>query len=328
MKRREFISLLGGAAAAGVWPAITRAQQVMPVIGFLSSRSPGESADVVASFRRGLRDAGFIEGQNLAIAFRWAEGHYARLPMLAAELVGLRVAILFAAGGPPSALAAKAATSTIPVVFSAASDPVGIGLVKSLNKPGGNVTGMSVFNPLLAAKRLELMKVLVPGASAIGYLLNPSNPSMRIELDAAVAAAGALGIRLHALRASTEGELDAAFDTVTNMRTGALVVSGEPFFDSRRERLVALAARHAVAANYAWREYVLAGGLMSYGTSLPDSYRQAGIYSGRILKGDKPADLPVMQPTKFHLALQLKTARSLGLNIPAKLLALADEVIE
>jgi putative ABC transport system substrate-binding protein len=326
MKRRAFITLLGGAA---VWPLTARAQQApAPLMGFLSSRSPGESAGVVAAFRQGLRETGFIEGQNLAIAFRWAEGHYDRLPALAAELVGLPVTLLFSAGGPPTAFAAKAATSTMPIVFSAVSDPVEIGLVPSLNQPGGNVTGMGVFNATLGAKRIELTKELMPGATGIAYLLNPSNPSSVIESKGALTAARALRIELHVLNASTENELDTALADVAKLRAGVLVVSGEPYFDSQRERLVALSARHAIAAVYAWREYVLAGGLMSYGTDLPDSYRQAGMYAGRILKGEKPANLPVMQPTKFHLALNLKTAKALGLEIPPQLLARADEVIE
>ena len=326
MKRRAFITLLGGAA---VWPLTARAQQApAPLMGFLSSRSPGESAGVVAAFRQGLRETGFIEGQNLAIAFRWAEGHYDRLPALAAELVGLPVALLFSAGGLPTAFAAKAATSTIPIVFSAVSDPVEIGLVPSLNQPGGNVTGMGVFNATLGAKCIELTKELMPGATGIAYLLNPSNPSSVIESKGALTAARALRIELHVLNASTENELDTALADVAKLRAGVLVVSGEPYFDSQRERLVALSARHAIAAVYAWREYVLAGGLMSYGTDLPDSYRQAGMYAGRILKGEKPANLPVMQPTKFHLALNLKTAKALGLEIPPQLLARADEVIE
>jgi putative ABC transport system substrate-binding protein len=326
MKRRAFISLLGGAAA---WPLAVRAQRPpAPLIGFLSSRSPGESVGVVAAFRQGLRETGFIEGQNLAIAFRWAEGHYDRLPALAAELVGLPVTLLFSAGGSPTAFAAKAATSTIPIVFSAMSDPVEIGLVPSLNQPGGNVTGMGVFNATLGAKRIELTKELMPGVAGIAYLLNPSNPSSEIESKGALAAARALRTELHVLNASTEYELDTAFADVAKLRAGVLVVSGEPYFDSQRERLVALSSRHAIAAVYAWREYVLAGGLMSYGTDLPDSYHQAGIYAGRILKGEKPANLPVMQPTKFHLALNLKTAKALGLEVPPTLLARADEVIE
>src|SRR6266480_1312189 len=318
MRRREFITLVGGAAVA--WPLASRAQQsAMPVIGFLSSRSPGESAGIVAAFRKGLGQAGFVEGENLAIAFRWAEGHFDRLPGLAAELVGLHVALIFAAGGQPSALAAKAATSTIPIVFSAVSDPVEIGLIASLNQPGGNITGMGVF-ATLGAKRIELMKELMPAAGVLGYLLNPSDPMSDSESQRVLGAARVLGVELHVLSASSEYELDAAFASVAKLGVAALVVSGEPFFDSQRDRIVALSARHAVAAVYAWREYVLAGGLMSYGTDLPDSYHKAGIYAGRVLKGEKPADLPVMQPTKFHFAINLKTAKALGLSVPPALL--------
>jgi putative ABC transport system substrate-binding protein len=304
------------------------AQQAVPTIGFLSSRSPGESAGVVAAFRQGLRQCGFVEGQNLAIAFRWAEGRYDRLPALADELVGVRVALLFAAGGAPAAFAAKAATSTIPIVFSAVADPVELGLVQSLSQPGGNITGMAVFNATLARKRIELTKELMPTVGVIAYLLNPSDQMSEIESKGVVAAARALRIEYQLLNASSESELDMALASVGKLGAGALVVSGEPFFDSQRERIVALSSRHGVAAVYAWREYVLAGGLMSYGTDLPDSYRQAAIYVGRILKGEKPANLPVVQPTKFHLAVNLKTARALGLTVPPFLLALADEVIE
>jgi ABC-type uncharacterized transport system substrate-binding protein len=325
MRRREFLGALGGATA---WPLAARTQAATPLIGFLSSRSPGESTGVVAAFRQGLRETGFAEGRNLAIAFRWAEGHYDRLPPLAAELVGLPVTLLFAAGGPPTAFAAKAATSTIPIVFSAVADPVEIGLVPSLNHPGSNVTGMAVFNASLGEKRIELTKELLPTVGVISYLLNPSNQSSAFEANGALAAARVLGIELRILNAGSESELDAAFSAAKNAGVAALIVSGEPFFDSQRERIVALAARHGIAAVYAWREYVLAGGLMSYGTDLPDSYRQAAIYAGRILKGEKPANLPVMQPTKFHLAVNLKTARALGLTVPPTLLARADEVIE
>jgi putative tryptophan/tyrosine transport system substrate-binding protein len=325
--RREFITLLGSAAAA--WPRAARAQQAaMPVVGFLSSRSPGESADSVAAFREGLREAGFVEGQNLLIAFRWAEGRYDRLPALASDLVDLRVALLFAAGGSPSALAAKGATSTIPIVFSASNDPVSLGLISSLSRPGGNITGMSAFNWELGPKRLELLKELVPRATIIAYLVNPMNPIAETELKAALAAASALRIQLHVFNASTEHDLDAAFAAIGTRRADGLVVAGEPFFDSQRDRLVALSSRHAVAACYAWREYVVAGGLMSYGTSLVESYREAGIYAGRILKGEMPAALPVMQPTKFRLVLNHKTAKALGLTVPPTLLARADEVIE
>jgi putative ABC transport system substrate-binding protein len=327
LRRRDFITFLGSAAAA--WPLAARAQQpAMPVIGFLSSRSPGESAGVVAAFHQGLREAGFVEGQNLVIAFRWAEGRYDRLPALAADLVGLRVAVLLAAGGPPSALAAKAATPTIPIVFSAVNDPVQLGLVASLNRPGGNVTGMATFTSGLGAKNVELLKELVPAAAMIAYLVNPSNPSAEIYAKEAVTAASALGIEVPVLNASTEHDLDEAFASLVKLGAGGLTVTGEPFFDSQRDRIVALSARYAVAAIYTFREYVVAGGLMSYGTSLPDSYRRAGIYVGRALKGEKPADLPVMQPTKFELVLNLKTAKALNLQIPPKLLALADEVIE
>jgi putative ABC transport system substrate-binding protein len=326
VKRREFIMLLGGAAT---WPLAARSQQpTMPVVGFLSSRSPGESAAVVAAFRKGLSETGFVEGQNALIAFRWAEGHYERLPALASDLVGLHVAVLFAAGGPPSALAAKVATSTIPIVFSATSDPVRFGLVASLNRPGGNITGMSTLVPELAGKTIEILKEMVPAAAVIAYLINPSNPTSTIVSKAAQDAAGSLGIKLHVLNAGTVEQLDELFASSAKLRPDALVVVGEPFFDSQRERIVALSARYRLAGCYPWREYVLAGGLLSYGTNLPDSYRQAGVYVGRILKGEKPADLPVMLPTKYELVINLKTAKTLGLAIPPTLLARADEVIE
>jgi putative tryptophan/tyrosine transport system substrate-binding protein len=311
------------------WPLAASAQQpAVPVIGFLSSRSPGESAGVVAALRDGLRDAGFVEGRNLAIAFRWADGRYDSLPALAAELVELRVALIFAAGGPPTAFAVKAATSTIPIVFSAVSDPVEIGLVPSLNQPGGNITGMAVFNATLAGKRVELTKELIPTAAVIGYLLNPADQMSAVESRDALAAARAFGIDLKILNASSEEDLETAFAAMANLRADALVVAGEPLFDSKREKIVALAARSAVASVYAWREYVLAGGLISYGTDLPESYREAAIYAGRILKGEKPTSLPVKQPTKFRLAVNLKTAKALGLIVPPTLLARADEVIE
>jgi putative ABC transport system substrate-binding protein len=300
----------------------------MPTIGFLSSRSPGESTGVVTAFRQGLRQTGFVEGQNLAIAFRWAEGRFDRLPALAEELVGIRATLLFAAGGPPAAFAAKAATSTIPIVFSAVADPVGLGLVRSLNQPGGNITGMAVFTSALGEKLIELTRELLPSIGVIAYLLNPSDPISEIEGKGVLSAARTLRIELRLLNASSESELDTAIASVGGLGAGALIVSGEPFFDSQRERIVALPLRQGVTAVYPWREYVVAGGLMSYGTDLPDSYRQAAIYAGRILKGESPADLPVVQPTKFHLAINLKTARALGLTLPPFLLALADEIIE
>jgi putative ABC transport system substrate-binding protein len=325
MRRRAFIRLIGGALA---WPIAARAQQGPTLIGFLSSRAPGESEGVVAAFREGLRDQGFIEGQNLAIAFRWAEGRYDRLPSLAAELVGLRVALLFAAGGPPSALAAKRATKTIPIVFSAASDPVYLGLVPSLSRPGGNITGMSTLTTPLGAKGIEILKELLPKASVIAFLANPSNPSTALQVKGAHAAADGVGVRLRVVNASTVDELDRAFAELARQRPDGLVVTGDPFFDSEREKVVALAARSGVPAVYAWRESVVAGGLVSYGASLTDSYRQAGIYAGRILKGEKPADLPVMQPAKFELVINLRTAKTLGISIPQSLLVRADEVIQ
>ena len=327
MRRREFITLLGGTVAA--WSIAARAQQqAMSMIGFVSSRAPAESASHVAAFRRGLSEAGFVEGQNLSIAFRWAEGHYDRLPALAAELVNLRVALLFAAGGPPSALAAKEATSTIPIVFSAVSDPVRLGLVPSLNRPGGNVTGMSLLNAELVAKTAQLLKEAVPAAAVIAFLVNPSGPSAEIFVKEAPATARALGIQISVLNASTEQDLDEAFASLGKLGAGGLVVPAEPFLDSQRGRIVSLAAQRGVPMIANLREYVVAGGLMSYGPSLPDLYRRAGIYVGRVLKGEKPADLPVMQPTEFDLVINLKTAKALGLDVPATLLARADEVIE
>jgi putative ABC transport system substrate-binding protein len=327
MRRRGFIMLLGGAAVA--LPLAARAQQsAMPVIGFLSSRSPGESASAVVAFRQGLAEAGYVEGQNVEIAYRWAEGHYDRLPALAADLVGLRVAVLFAAGGAPAAFAAKAATQAIPIVFSAVSDPVRLGLVASLNRPGGNLTGMGHFTFDLAAKSVQLLKELVPAAAVIAFLVNPSSPSAELYVKEAASTASALGIAVHVLNASTEHELDEAFALVAKLGAGGLVVHGDPFFDSQRDRIGVLSARYPVAAVYPFREHVVAGGLMSYGASITDSYRRAGIYVGRVLKGEKPEDLPVMLPTKFELVLNLKAAKALGLQVPDKLLALADEVIE
>ena len=327
MRRREFIAFVGSTAVA--WPLTARAQQsAMPVIGFLSSRSPGESAGVIAGFRQGLSEAGFVEGQNVLVAFRWAEGHYDRLPALAAELVGLRVAVLFTAGGPPAAFAAKAATQTIPIVFSAAIDPERIGLVPRLNHPGGNITGMSLYPSELAAKSVQLLRRLLPSAMLIGYLINPSNPAASVYTSEASAAANALGISIRILNASTEQELDELFASLPKSGISGLAIPAEPFFDTQRDRIVALAARYSVPAIYGLQEYAVAGGLMSYGTSLPDTYRRAAIYVGRVLKGENPANLPVMQPTKYDLVLNIKTAKALGLSIPEQLIALADEVIE
>jgi putative tryptophan/tyrosine transport system substrate-binding protein len=327
MRRREFIALLGGATA--VWPLVARAQQpAILIVGFLSSRSPSESAGVITAFKRGLQETGFVEGHNVVIAFRWAEGAYNRLPSLAAELVALRVAVLFAAGGQPSAIAAKAVTSTVPIVFSAVNDPDRLGLVASYNRPGGNVTGMSMFVAGTGAKSVELLNELVPTAAVVAYLVNPSNPTAEIYAKEATTAASALGIQVRVLNASTEKDLDGAFAALAELKAGGLVVIGEPFFDSLRDKIVALAAQNAVPAIYTFREYVAAGGLMSYGANMADNYHRAGIYVGRILKGEKPADLPVQLPTKYELVLNLKTANALGLTVPPALLARADEVIE
>jgi len=301
-------------------------KSALPVIGFLSSRSPGESEAVVSKFREGLGESGYVVGENVLVDYRWAEGRYERLATLAAELIGLRVAVIFGAGGPPAALAAKAATSTIPVVFSAVPDPVRLGLVASLGRPGGNLTGMSTFTADLGAKEVELLKELLPSLKTLAYLLNPSNPSGELEEASATAAARAAGIEVQILKASTETELENVFASWPN--PDGLIVAGEPFFDSQRTRIVALVTRHATPAMYSWRENVALGGLISYGSSLTDSYRRAGVYTGRILRGEKPADLPVMQPTKFELTINLKTAKALGIVVPPTLLARADEVIE
>jgi ABC-type uncharacterized transport system substrate-binding protein len=327
MKRRTFITLLGGAAAA--WPLTAHAQQTaMPVIGFLSSRSPGESSGVVTAFQQGLREVGFVEGQNLAIAFGWAEGRYDRLPALAAELVGLRVAVLFAAGGAPSALAAKAATNTIPIVFSIGFDPVKLGLVDSLNRPGGNVTGVSYLTQELGPKRLGLLRELMPAGADVFVLVNPKSPVTESALQDMQAAASAVGQKFSILHASNNQEIYAAFPAMAQSGAPALIIVTDALFTSRRVQLVTLAARYAIPAIYTSREFADIGGLMSYGTDLPDIYRQLGNYAARILKGAKPADLPVMQPTKFELVINLATAKTLGLDIPPTLLARADEVIE
>jgi len=326
MKRREFITFLGSALA--IKPKTARAQQpTMPVIGFVSSRSPTESASTVAEFRQGLSEVGYIVGQNVEIAFRWADGQYDRLPMLAAELARRQVAAILATGGNPSAFAAKAATATIPIVFITGSDPVEEGLVTSLNRPGGNLTGVSLFTSLLVPKRLELLRELVPTATTIAFLVNPDNSNAQRDTGVAQTTAGSFGQQLVVLRARTENDIDAAFAALVQQRANALVVNTDAFFLGRRVQLVALAARHAVPTIHDLREFAAAGGLMSYGTNLADAYRQAGTYVGKILKGEKPANLPVVQPTKFDLVINLKTATALGLKIPRRLLVLA-EVIE
>jgi ABC-type uncharacterized transport system substrate-binding protein len=326
IRRRDFIWLVGGAAATR--PLAARAQQPMPVIGFIHSSSPNYFAQMAPAFRQGLKEAGYVEGQNVAIEYRWAEGHYERLPALAADLVNRRVAVIFAAGGTDPAKAAKAATTTIPIVFVTAADPVTTGLVASLSRPGGNVTGVSVLATALSGKKLDLLRALVPQASVIGALINPGYPGAKAQSDEFQAAARQLGIRLIVLSAGTQADIDTAFATLQRQHAGALVVGNDPFFGARRDQLVALAARYSIPAMYWQREYVAAGGLISYGPQFADGYRQGGVYVGRVLKGEKPADLPIMQPTKFELVINLKTAKALGLDVPATLLALADEVIE
>jgi putative ABC transport system substrate-binding protein len=327
MKRREFITLLGGAAAG--WPLAARGQQpAIPVIGFLGATSMATSAPFVTAFRQGLKDSGYLEGQNIAIEFRWAEGRDDQLPALTADLVRRQVTVI-AATTTPAALAAKAATSTIPIIFSVGEDPVKLGLVSSLARPEGNATGINFFTGELVAKRLVLLHELVPGAARVAVLVNPSDP-VRTEamLREVQAAAGALGLQIQVFNASTSREIDAAFVMLAHERVDAVFVGPDPLFNTRRVQLANLAARYLMPATYAVREYAEAGGLMSYGTSLADMYRQVGTYTARILKGAKPSDLPVVQSTKFEFVINLQTARLLGLNVPPGMLVAADEVIE
>jgi putative ABC transport system substrate-binding protein len=327
MRRRQFIALLGGVAAA--WSLRARAQQpAVPVVGFLHLASAGSFAQFVAAFRQGLNEAGYVDGQNVAIEYRWAEGQYERLPGLAAELVGRRMAVIVAGGGDRPVQAAKAATTTIPIVFTGTDDPVGFGYVASFNRPGGNVTGVSLFTSQLEAKKFAMLRELVPALPRIAMLVNPNNRTVETDVSDVQAAALAVGQQIDVLRAANEREIDQAFRTMAQQRSDALLVAHDPFFNSRREQLVTLAAYLAIPAIYEFREFVAAGGLMSYGTKLTENYRLAGLYAGRILKGANPAELPVQQPTKFELVINLRTAKALGLDVPPTLVALADEVIE
>jgi len=326
MRRRDFVTLLGGSAAA--WPFAARAQQpALPVIGFLNQGSEELTAHLVTGFRKGLSETGFVENHNVAIEYRWAEGHYERLPQLAADLVNRKVAVI-AAAFLPATLAAKAVTSTVPIVFISGVDPVAAGLVASLNRPGTNLTGLSNFNTRLVAKRLELLHQVVPRADTIAVLVNSKSPATpTIEAEARTAAQ-TLGLKMEVVGADTEDEIDAAFVAAVQRGAGALLVGGDAYFNSRRAQLIALTARHRLPANYDRREIAMAGGLMSYGINNLDMYRQAAIYTGQILKGAKAADLPIQQPTKVELVVNLKTARSLGLEMPTSILLSADEVIE
>jgi putative ABC transport system substrate-binding protein len=328
MRRREVITLLGGAAAA--WPLTARAQQAaMPVVGVVNAGSLGASASRSAAFRKGLSETGYIDGQNATVEYHWFSGQYDRLPALMADLVRRRVAVIATPGGTPAALAAKAATTTIPIVFGVADDPVKLGLVSSLARPGGNATGTNVFLWEVAAKRLGLLRELAPKAVRIAVLINPGNvPSAEATLRDLPEAARAIGLQIQVLNASTSGEIEAAFATLVRDRADALFVAPDSFFISRRVQFATLATRHGIPAAYSTREEVEAGGLMSYGTDIPDMWRQVGIYTGQILKGAKPADLPVVQSTKFEFVINLQTARALGIEVPSGLLLAADEVIE
>ena len=326
MKRRAFITLLGGAAAA--WPLAARAQQPMPVIGYLNGTSPAPSAQFVAAFRQGLNETGYAEGRNVTIEYRWAEGRYDRMTEMAGDLVRRQVAVIVASGGAAAIASAKQATATIPILFVTGSDPVQTDLVASLNRPGGNVTGVHFFTVELESKRLGLLRDLVPNAATIAVLLNPTYPNAAFHLQEVENAARRAGQQIQILSASTEAEIDVAFARLPQLRAGALLVGADPFFNSRRDQIVALAARYAIAAIYEQRTFAQAGGLASYGTSQTDAYRQVGIYTGRVLKGEKPADLPVVQSTKFEFVINLKTAKALGLEVPPGLSSMADEIIE
>ncbi|MGH8092604.1 MAG: ABC transporter substrate-binding protein [Chthoniobacterales bacterium] len=326
MRRREFITLVGGAA---VWPLAARAQQQLPVIGFLSSASPDEYTIRLRAFREGLKEAGYVEGQNVAIEYRWAETQYNRLPQLAAGLVHRHVAVIVSGGGTPAAVAAKAATTTIPIVFAVAVDPVKLGLVSSLSQPGGNLTGVTDLDVDIGPKRLELVREVLPKATVIGVLVNPTNPNLEESfLGVLRPAASALGLRLHVLNASDDHDFDAVFANLVQLRASALVIGPDIFFNTRSEQLAALSLRHAVPTIYQFRKFATAGGLMSYGSDEKEYYRLVGIYAGKILKGAKPSDLPVVRTTKVELIVNMKTAKALGLTMPESVLSRADEVIE
>jgi putative tryptophan/tyrosine transport system substrate-binding protein len=326
-RRRAFITLLGGAAAT--WPLAARAQQAaMPVIGYLNTRGPDDAAHLAAAFRRGLRDGGFSDGQNVRIEFRWGRGQFDSLKAMAEELCRIPVSVLAATGGEPAVLAAKSATSTIPIVFAMSSDPIKLGLAVSFNRPGGNATGVNVLTTVLEPKRLGLLHDLVPTAGTIGILVNPSFPPSAGQVSDVEKAARAIGVSVHVLRANSENEIDAAFQTIATERIGALAVAGSPFFDTHRSRITALAAQHGVPTMYHFREYAAAGGLISYGVEIVEVHRQVGLYAGRILNGTKPGDLPITLPSKFELVINLRTAKTLGLKISDNMLTLADEVIE
>ena len=327
LNRREFITLIGGATAA--WPLAARAQQsAMPVIGYLSARSTEDTSHLLAAFRRGLSGSGFVEDRNVKIEYSWAVGQYDRLPAMAAALVGRPVSVLATSGGDPAALAAKAATATIPIVSTFSANPVESGLIKSLNRPGGNLTGVTLLTALLEPKRLGLLRELLPQTAEIGVLLNPTNPPAEGQLRGVQAAADTMKIKIHVLRASTDPEIEAAFETVVQQHIAALAVAADPFFDTRREKLVALAANHKVPTMYHFREFTAAGGLLSYGIDPIEVYRQLGVYTGQVLNGIKPSELPVMQAAKFEFVINMKTAKALGIKFSDNLLSLADEVIE
>jgi putative tryptophan/tyrosine transport system substrate-binding protein len=326
MKRRAFIAAVGGAA---VWPLVGRAQQpVVPVVGVLSSRSADGSADLIAAFRRGLGEAGFVEGRNVSIEFRWAEGHYDRLPTAAADLVVRQVAVIAALGGTPAVLAAKAATAKIPIVFITGADPVQFGLVSSLSRPGGNLTGVAALTSTLAPKLLELLHETVPSAPLVALLINPKNPNAETDRRSVKSAADTTRQQILVLSASTESELDDAFAALAQQHAGSVLVQSDGLFNDRPREIVALAARYAIPALYQWREFAATGGLMSYGTDPADAYRQVGVYTGRVLNGAQPSDLPVQQSVKVRMVVNLKTAKTLGITLPLSLLARADEVIE